>query len=363
MTTSTGAEKSFDWKLFAVPALAWAVFFWKYNAGGVLPTILCIPALVHCTLQGVHHAEVIAHRIGEPFGSLVLALAVTLIEVALIISMMVSSGPDGGTLARDTVFAAVMIILTAMIGTSLLAGSMKFGEQTYKLQGINSVLTVLLPIAVLTMVLPNFTLSAKGPYYSNHQLVYISIVSLVLYGSFVFVQNFRHKDFFINPVAKKETEEEVKPSKKEALSSLLLLFICLGAVIMLAKALAPDLDTLIERMNAPRSLAGIVIAMIILLPEGLSAYRAARRDELQTSLNLALGSALASICLTIPSVAVFSIIYKIPLELGLDAKSIIMFTLSFLVVSLSFKTGKTIILQGIVLLVIFFSYVFLTIFP
>lgn len=350
-------------KLLLVPAAAWAIFAFKHAYHEPLLNIVAIPALIICTIEAVHHAEVIAHRLGEPFGSLVLALSVTIIEVSLIITMMLASGPEGSVLARDTVFAAIMIILTGMIGLSLLTGAIKFGEQSFGLQGINAVITVLLAISVLALILPNYTTSVQGPHYSKKQLVFISIVSLILYASFVFVQNFKHKELFL-PSGENSDERTIeKPSGKAALFSFILLLVCLGAVIMLAESLAPDLENLIERMHAPHSLAGIVIAFIILLPEGLSAYRAASRNQLQTSLNLSLGSALASICLTIPAVAFFSILYHIPLELGLDSKSMVLFVLALLVVMLSFSTGKTIMLQGLVLLMIFAAYIFMTIFP
>lgn len=344
-------------------AFAWAVFFIKSSTGQSWLTFLAIPALIMCTLVAVHHAEVIALRVGEPFGTLVLALSVTILEVSLIISMMFASGAEGATLARDTVYAAIMIILTGMVGLSLLAGGIKFHQQRFALLGVNAVITVLLAISVLTLILPNYTESVKGAYYSNKQLVFVSIVSLVLYGSFIFVQNFKHKDLFLTTSEDITDPEIARPSAKASLFSLLMLLLCLGAVILLAKSLAPDLDVLIHRLNAPTSLAGIIIACIILLPEGLSAYRAASKDRLQTSLNLSLGSALASICLTIPVVAAFSIYFNIPLELGLDSKSTLLLILALLVSMLSFSTGKTITLQGVVLLVIFATYIFMTVVP
>jgi len=352
-------------KHILIPVAAWIIFALKHGYHEPWLNILAIPALLICTIEAVHHAEVLAHRLGEPFGSLVLALSVTIIEVSLIITMMLASGPEGSVLARDTVFAAIMIILTGMIGVSLLIGAIKFREQQFGLQGINAIITTLLAISVLTLILPNYTASVTGSYYSKKQLVFVAIASLVLYGSFVFVQNFKHKELFLpaDEPGKEEGPTIARPSAKAALISFGLLFICLGAVIMLAESLAPDLENLIDRMHAPHSLAGVIIACVILLPEGLSAFKAASRNQLQRSLNLSLGSALASICLTIPVVAVFSICYNIPLELGLDSKSTVLFVLALLIVMLSFSIGKTIMLQGLVLLVIFAAYIFMTIFP
>lgn len=357
------SSKFFSAKMILIPAGAWLVFFLKHSFQTPLLNILAIPALILCTLEAVHHAEVIALRIGQPFGSLVLALAVTTIEVSLIISLMLAMGSEGSTLARDTVFAAIMIILTGMIGISLLVGGIKFREQSFGLQGINSTITILLAISVLTLILPNYTLSVKGPYYSEKQLIFVSIVSLILYGSFIFVQNFTHKELFVIEGDKVEDSNIRQPTPKEALISFIFLFICLGGIIMLAESLAPDLEVLIDRFHAPRSLAGIIIACIILLPEGLSSYKAANRDQLQISLNLSLGSALASICLTIPTVAIFSLSNHIPLALGLNASSTVLFLLALLVVMLSFSLGKTIMLQGVVLLMIFAAYIFMTVFP
>ncbi|MEN9571531.1 MAG: hypothetical protein RL172_2762 [Bacteroidota bacterium] len=350
-------------KYILIPILCWIVFFIKHTYHFSWLNVLAVPALLMCTLQAVHHAEVIAHRVGEPFGTLVLALAVTIIEVSLIISMMMASGPDGSALARDTVFAAIMIIITGMIGISLLSGGIRHREQSFGMQGVTTYLITLLAVSVLTLILPNYTTTIPGPYYSVKQLVFVAIVSLLLYASFIFVQNFKHKDLFVDEVATEEEDTEPKPSKKEAIWSFVLLFVCLGAVIMLAESLAPDLEDLIDRWNAPHSLVGIIIAIVVLLPEGLSAFKAASGNKLQKSLNLSLGSALASICLSIPTVTFFSIVYDLPLTLGIDARSSVIFLLAMLVLMLSFRTGKTIILQGIVLLLIFFTYIFMTIFP
>jgi Ca2+:H+ antiporter len=350
-------------KSFLIPVVAWIIFYLRHLSHSPLLIILAFPALIACTLEAVHHAEVIAHRVGQPFGALVLALAVTVIEVSLVISLMLASGQDGSTLARDTVFAAIMIILTGMIGISLLTGAMKFREQSFDLQGINSIITVLLAISVLTLILPNYTKTVSGPYYSERQLIFVSVVSLILYASFIFVQNFKHKELFLSKEERKQNSQHDRPTAKNSFICLGLLIFCLGAVIMLAESLSPDLDDLIDGLHAPHSLAGIIIASIILLPEGISAYKAANRGQLQTSLNLSLGSALASICLTIPTVAIFSIVYHIPLELGLDSKSTVIFILALLVIILSFSVGRTIILQGVVLLMIFATYIFMTVIP
>jgi|LakMenE01Jun11ns_1017448.scaffolds.fasta_scaffold9907711_1 Ca2+:H+ antiporter len=301
---------------------------------------------------GGHHAEVVAHRVGQPFGSLILSLSVTAIEAALIISIMLASGEEGKTIARDTVFAAVMIILNGMVGISIFAGSVRFREQKFILGGVNAVLITLIAISILTLVLPNYIVSVPGPFYSDKQLIFVAIVSLILYASFVFVQYFQHQDYFIEH-QHKETVDDNKPSRKQTIISSILLLACLGAVVMLAETLAPGLNNLLDKYALLHSLVGMVIACIVLLSKGLSAYRAAKNNELQQSLNLSLGSALASIGLTIPIVSIVSIATGTQITLGLEAVPTILFLLTLLIIILSLSIGRTTVLHGITLLIIF----------
>jgi Ca2+:H+ antiporter len=320
--------------------------------------------LIGSVLAAVHHSEVVAHRVGEPFGTLVLAIAVTVIETALVVSLMLAGGPGAGVLARDTVFAAVMIILNGMVGLCLLLGGSRFREQGFVLHGVSAALATLAAIVVLTLVLPNYTVSDPRPVYVTSQLVFVSIVSLILYGTFVFVQTIRHRDYFL-PVDASGNEDvhAAPPETITAIVSSVFLLICLVAVVLLAKALAPELEAGVEALGAPNALVGIIIAAIVLLPESLAAARAARANRLQTSLNLALGSALASIGLTIPAVALTSLILGLTLTLGVDSKSTVLLLLSFFVSALSLSTGRTTVLQGTVLLVLFAVYLFITIVP
>ena len=344
---------------FAILALAGVGAGW---AG--LYMVIVAAALIGGVLAAVHHAEVVAHRVGEPFGTLLLAIAITIIEVALIVSLMLAGGPETATLARDTVFAAVMIILTAIIGLCLLLGGLRYKEQAVGWAGVSASLVTLTAISVLTLVLPNFTSTIVGPAFSNSQLLFIAIVSLVLYGTFIFVQTVRHRDFFLPPQAdSSEDEHAVPPTKKTALISGGLLLVCLAAVVMLAKALAPTLEAGVHQVGAPKSLVGVIIALVVLLPEGLAAVRAAKKNRVQTSLNLSLGSALASIGLTIPAVAVVSLVTGLTLTIGIDTKSTVLLILALFTIMLSLVAGKTNILQGIVLLVIFAVYIFTTIVP
>ena len=350
------------WRELLPAVLAWLVFFIHHYAHIPFFNILVVAALLWATMQAVHHAEVVAHRVGQPFGSLILALSVTAIEAALIISMMLASGEEGKTIARDTVFAAVMIILNGMVGISIFAGSVRFREQKFILGGVNAAVITLIAISILTLVLPNYTVSVPGPFYSDKQLIFVAIVSLILYASFVFVQNFQHRDYFIEHQQEEPVEEE-KPSRRQTIISSILLLACLGAVVMLAETLAPDLHSLLDRYDLPHTLVGVVIACIVLLPEGLTAYQSAKNNELQQSLNLSLGSALASIGLTIPIVSIVSIVTGNQITLGIEAVPTILFLLTLLIIILSLSIGRTTVLHGITLLIIFLTYIFTIIFP
>ncbi len=331
---------------------------------GGLWTALLTGSLLSTVMAAVHHAEVVAHRVGEPYGTLVLALAITVIEVALIVSLMLSGGPSTSALARDTVFAAVMLIINGMVGLCLLVGASRYGEQSFSLFGVSAALTTLAAIAILTMVLPNYTTTVPGPVYSDSQLAFVALVSLVLYGTFVLVQTVRHRDYFLPPHSLQDAEVHAEPpSNKLTLASAVLLLGSLVAVVLLAKTLAPSIETLVTQWGAPKALVGIIIAAVVLLPEGIAAVRAARANRLQTSLNLALGSALASIGLTIPAVAMVSMATGWTLTLGLDIKSTVLLILSLFVCTLSLSTGRTTVLQGTVHLVLLATYLFTTVVP
>ncbi|WP_341840877.1 ionic transporter y4hA [Chitinophaga caseinilytica] len=320
-------------------------------------------SLISVVLAAVHHAEVVAHKVGEPYGTLILALAITVIEVSLIVSMMLSKdGAGSTTLARDTVFAAIMLINTGIIGICLLWGSYLHKEQIYIKQGVSAALVTLTAISVLTLVLPNFTTTTPGPVYSSSQLIFVAIISLVLYGGFVSVQTVRHRDYFL-PEENDEDYHAAPPSRLTMFISLFTLVVSLAIVVLLSKKLSPTIEGIVMDLGAPKSLVGVIIAAVILMPEGLAAIRAARKNRLQTSLNLALGSALASIGLTIPAVALVSIIAGFDVTLGIDTKSTLLLLLSLFTISISFNAGRTNIQQGVVLLVILATYLFTTIVP
>ena len=356
--------RSFPAWTLATPILGWLLLADLGLSSGPAYKALLVAALLVGVLAAVHHAEVVAHRVGEPFGTLILAAAVTVIEVALIVTLMLAGGAATAALARDTVFSTVMIILNGIVGLCLLVGGRRFLEQRFELKGVNASLSTLAAIIVLTLILPGFTTTVPGPFYSAKQLGFVAIVCLLLYCTFLFIQTVRHRDYFL-PQHETPGEDEhlPPPSNQVAATSSLLLMVGLGAVVLLAKAISPLIEAGVARLGAPVALVGIIISTIVLLPEGLAALKAAKQNRLQTSLNLALGSALATIGLTIPAVALVSIFYGWPLALGLDTKSIILLVLTLFVSILSLGTGRTTILQGVVHLVIFATYLFMTILP
>lgn len=312
----------------------------------------------------VHHAEVVAHRVGEPFGTLVLALAVTAIEAALILSMMAAGGQEMAVLARDSIYAAVMIICTGVVGLCLLAGSLAHREQTFRVEGAGAGLAALIVMAALTLVLPSFTTSTPGGTYSRSQLAFVAGSSASLWAIFIFVQTLRHRDYFIPETNSSDPEVHADPpTKRQAWASFGLLVLSLGTVVGLAKKLSPTIEKTVEAANAPRAVVGIVIAALVLLPETWAAVRAARANRLQTSMNLAIGSALATIGLTVPVVVVASIALGLPLVLGLSPKELALLAVTFLVSAVTLGTGRTYVMQGAVHLVLFAAYLFLAFVP
>jgi Ca2+:H+ antiporter len=351
------------WWAWAWPVLAWVILLMTpfVGADGVIAAAAGA-ALIATVFAAVYHAEVVAHRTGEPFGTLVLAVAVTVIEVALIVSVMVAAPAEKAGLARDTVFAVVMIVCNGIVGLCLLWGGARHHEQGFQVHGASAALAVLAALTTLTLILPNVATTAPGPLFSTSQLVFAGIVSLVLYASFVFIQTVRHRDYFLAAEGDDE-EAHAPPSGRTAVVSVVLLLAALVAVVGLAKSLTPMVEIAVARLDVPKAVVGIVIATLVLLPEGLAALRAARANRLQTSLNLALGSALASIGLTIPAVAVVSIVLAQPLELGLGAKDQVLLALTLLVGVITLGTGRTTVLQGVVHLVIFTVFLFFAVVP
>ncbi|WP_230035849.1 ionic transporter y4hA [Chryseobacterium sp. Bi04] len=363
-------KKKYLWMwTFLVPILAWLFYFGSAVFSSGYYSILLTLFLMGSVLAAVYHSEVIAHRLGEPFGTLLLAFAITVIEVGLIISIMMGAkGLETITLARDTVFAAVMIILNGIIGSCIVIGSLRYREQSFTLQGVSTALITLTSVIIFVLILPNYTVSHLGGEYTSFQLLFIALISLGLYLGFTMIQTMRHRSFFISPQNKLQEnisakDHQKKSSKKELYISGVLLLLSLGVVVFLAKLLSKDVENIVVSAGAPRSLVGIIIAGIVLLPEGLAALRVAKSDEIQTSLNLAFGSALASIGLSIPAIAIISVITGIRMTLGVDIKSTILLGLSLFIITVSLATGRTNIMQGVVLIAIFLNYLFITIVP
>jgi Ca2+:H+ antiporter len=356
-------QKALQHWVWLAPGAAWVLILG--SLGAAIPALLLGFVLIATVLAAVHHAELIAHRVGEPFGTFLLAVAVTIIELGLIITLMVAAGPDAATLARDTVFAAVMIILNGLVGICILIGAIRHKEQVFQQTGVSASLATLCALTVLTLVLPNFTVSEPGPVYSFPQLGFVAVVSFLLYATFVAVQTVRHRDYFLpgKAIAADPEIHAEPPSLQQAWISFALLLACLGAVVLLAKALAAPIEGAVASAGAPRAVVGVIIAALVLLPESVAAVRAALANRLQTSLNLGLGSALATIGLTIPAVAALSIAVGLPIALGLDTKSAVLLFLTLIVSTLTLGTGKTTILQGAVHLVIFAVYLFTTVVP
>lgn len=334
-------------------------------AGGVgtLLAIVCIAGLIGAVAAAVHHAEVVAHRVGEPFGTLVLAVAVTVIEASLILSMMLAGGPEVATLPRDTIYAAIMIICNGVIGACVLVGGLVHREQSFRVEGANAGLAALIAMAALSLVMPNFTITSGRGTYSELQLEFAAATSAALWAVYVFIQTVRHRDYFLPGNAKDEELHATPPTNREALASFGLLLVSLVAVVGLAKILSPTIEGALIRAGAPSAVLGILIAMLVLMPEGFAALRAARADRLQTSMNLAIGSALASIGLTIPVVAVAAILLDMPLVLGLAEKDLVMLVVTFMVSIVTLASGRTHMMQGAVHLVLFIAFIFLAFVP
>ena len=342
---------------WAVPIAAVVLLALKF--AHVIPAdngiVLALAAILlgGTVFAAVHHAEIIALKVGEPFGSIVLAVAVTVIEVALIISILMGASAGSEFLTRDTVFATVMIVLNGIIGLCLVVGGAKHREQTFQTTAASSALSVLGTLATITLVLPNYNAS---------QLIFVSLSCLVLYGVFLFVQTIRHRDYFLADMSE-DLPIHAAPGVRTTAASMALLLVSLTAVVLLAKTLSPALEAAIASAGLPKAFLGVVIASIVLLPEGMAAVRAAAANRLQTSLNLALGSAMATIGLTIPAISAFALMSGMTLQLGLDPEEMALLVLSLFIGTVTLATGRTTILQGAVHLVILGVFLFLSAVP
>ncbi len=319
--------------------------------------------LVGAVLTAVHHAEVLAHRLGEPYGSLLLAVAVTVIEVGMIMMLMTGGSHGAESLARDTVFAAVMITCNGIAGLALLVGDLRHHAPRFRTEGTSSALATVAALTGLTLVLPSFTTTTSGDTYALSQLIFASVASLVLWGGYVSSETGRHRDFFLPNEDPKATGHVDRPSKRESTWSLVLLLVALVAVVGLAKVLSPSIEAGVAAAGLPHAVVGVVIAFVVLLPESLAAYNNATRNRVQVSLNLAYGSAIASIGLTIPTISIVASVMGMPLILGLGDVHLVLLLLTLFVCVMTIAGGRATRVEASVHLTILTAYVFLTAVP
>src|SRR6202163_4128212 len=331
------------------------------SAAGLGFAVVLLIILFGTVFAAVHHAEVIAERIGEPYGTLLLTLAVTIIEVALIATIMLGDKPVP-TLARDTVFAVVMIVCNGLVGICILAGGLRYREQDVQVSGSNLYLSVLIVTATITLIMPNYTLTTPGPVYSAAQLGFVSVVTILLYGVFLYTQTILHRNYFVSGAAT-DADDGAQASNRMLALSIVLLLVSLLAVVLLAKKFSLVIDFATARIGAPPAFAGVLVALLILVPASGAAIGAARRNDLQKSINLALGSSLATIGLTIPAVALAAYVLDKELVLGLDAQAMVLLAMTFILSMLTFGTGRTNILFGLVHLVVIAVFIFLVFAP
>jgi Ca2+:H+ antiporter len=318
------------------------------SASGVVFSGVLLAILFGTVFAAVHHAEVIAHKIGEPYGTLLLTLSVIIIEVAVIATIMIGD-KSAPTLARDTVFAVVMIVCNGMVGLCILAGGLRYNEQEFQVSGAKIYLSVLIVLSTITLILPNYTLTTEGPLFSALQLAFVSVVTMILYGLFLYTQTVLHRDYFIND----DEDDDGAPPTHPITMNAVLLVVSLVTVVLLAKSFSVVVDAGGAAIGAPPAFTGIVVALLVLMPEGVAAFSAARHNKLQKSINLSLGSALATISLTIPAVALVATLLGKPLILGLPPSETTLLVMTFAISMLTFATGVTNILFGMVHMVVF----------
>jgi Ca2+:H+ antiporter len=305
----------------------------------------------------VRHADGLADLLGEPLGTLVLTMSMSGMEMLMITAVMYA-GPKESALARDTMLAIVMIVLNGLVGVCLALGGLRYHEQTYNLYGANAFLAVLVPMTVLGLVLPSFTVSSPGPTPSSLQATFLIIMSVGLYGVFLGIQTLRHREYFVSPEPH-EAPSHAAHGTRSAVYHALFLLACVLPVVLLAKKIAVPIDHAIIRLKAPAALGGLIVAVLILSPESLAAVRAALANRLQRSINLALGTALSSISLTIPAVLIVGFVTGRTVLLGLDPTSSLLLVLTLVVSILTFALERTNVLLGVVHCLLFLSYLML----
>ena len=314
-------------------------------------------AILGCALAVVRHADELAEHLGEPFGTLILTLSVTAIEAVSISFVMIHGGEP--TLVRDTIFAVLMLILNGLIGLSLLLGGWRHREQSYNCQGANAYLGVIIPLAMMSLILPDYTITTPGPTLSFTQESVLALLSLGLYGAFLVIQTGRHRGFFTAEPAEEAARGPPHGGAPSAWYSAPLLFCYLVPVVYLAERLATPLDYINRSWHAPVALGGVIIAVLVATPEAIGAVRAARANHLQRSVNILLGSVLSTIGLTVPTMLLVSHFTGRQLLLGVEHTDFVLLLLTLLLSVVTFGSGRTNVLQGVVHLMLFVSYVLL----
>lgn len=354
---------------FLVVVYGTALLF--FAVGGSLTTLFAHPigltlvlswlfaVILGSSLRVVHHAERLAVLLGEPYGTLILTLSVTFIEVISIVAVM-THGAQNPTLARDTMFAVVMIILNGMVGLSLLLGGWRHREQHYNLQGANAYLGTIIPLVVLALILPSFTQTTPGPIFSGAQRLFLAIVSICLYVTFLAMQTGRHRGFFIVEDGALLRAADHDPPRSTAFHALLLIAY-LAPVVYLADHLAVPFDYLIETLGVPNAFGGVLIAVLVATPEALGAIRAAANDNVQRSINIFLGSVLSTIGLTVPAMMLVSLLTGHQLILGVEHTDSVLIVLTLAVCVVTFANGRTNVIQGAVHMILFATYLLFTI--
>lgn len=356
---------SWEWVVPAIGILA-VPLLWGSDLSAVMLTL--VAALVALSVvSAVHHAEVIAARVGEPFGSLILAVAVTVIEVGLILTLMLGGSKDAATLARDTVFSAVIIACAGICGLCLVVGTIRGGVVAFNAEGSGAAVATLAVLGTLTLIIPNYTTSIQQRgVFSGEQLATVAALAIAVYGLFVITQTLRHRTYFLPVDASGDAFEVVShhsPSRREALRSVPLLVFSLVGVVGLAKVGAKSVEGALDRAGLPPAALGVLIALVVLAPECAAAVRAARRGLIQVSINLALGSVIAAIGLTIPAVALASVWVETPLVLGLSDLQIALFVITILTTMLTVVSGRATLLDGGLHLAIFIAFLMLAVAP
>lgn len=330
------------------------------STSGIAIAVLLLPALIGAVFAAVYHAEDAAHQTGEPIGTLILTIAVTVIELALIVSLIIS-GKASPTLVRDTVYAVIMLIMTGVVGLCISVGGLRYREQSFDITSTKIYLAVLIVLASLTLLLPNYTMSGPTAQFTEGQLAFVSVVTLALYGVFLYTQTVLHKNYF---AGERDASAPAPAGKTKQLGiAIALLSLALAAVVVLAKLFSAVLSVAVAAVGAPLAVIGVVVALIVLTPESIAAVGAARRDDLQKSLNLALGSSLATIGLTIPAVAIANIFMHQPMTLGLEQRDTALLITTLAASMLTFGTGRTNVLFGFLHLVLFGTFIFLVFVP